>query len=122
MPFKKGDHANPHGRPPTELTLKFQIQRKLKELRDHAGYQEQVETVVAIADDIVETYFTTTDAKDKKAVLEFIADRTEGKPHQTTDITTDGESLNMSHLTNEELLELIAKAKLSTGNPQEHGD
>lgn len=46
-----------------------------------------------MAEELIQAYLDAKEPMVKKALFETIADRTEGKPHQTQDITSDGEKL-----------------------------
>jgi hypothetical protein len=76
-----------------EQTIKGQLKIALNKLRTIDGYEEKVEAVAALAEQMLEVALTTKDERVKLDYIKEIADRTEGKPQQHTDITSKGQSV-----------------------------
>ncbi len=91
--FKKGDRANPLGRPVTELSFTAQFKRKLAEQYTGEEYTEAVSNIEAMTDDFMKQYWLAKTVQDKAVVLDRFADRTEGKPQQKVDHTTKGDKI-----------------------------
>lgn len=111
--FEKGNRANPNGRPVAELTLSSVIKRKLVDQYTGEEYQEAVANVEHIAHKIINTALTTKDPQVLKQFAEFIADRTEGKAVQKTELTgEDGGPLRV---------DLVSYSDLSTDTGENDG-
>lgn len=91
--FKPGNNANPFGRPVAELTLSSIIRRKLADQYTSEEYLEAVSKVEHIANKILDTIMTTKDPRVLKEYSEFIADRTEGRPQNKVDVTSNGQTI-----------------------------
>ena len=104
--FKPGQSGNPNGRPKRDWTVAGLIEQAMEQ-EDETGvpYKKAVyEKLVKMAKD-----------GDIQAVKE-VNQRLDGMPKQSTDITTNGESLNFQHLTDEQItakLDEIAKNRVS---------
>lgn len=84
--FKKGNKA--HEGYDKTLSLSNWLDRELKrELEDSDDYGERMTVAKQIARDVISTLRTTENADTKLAYFKEIADRTEGKSKQSTEIT-----------------------------------
>jgi hypothetical protein len=91
--YKKGVSGNPKGAPAKELRLSHVIEKKMREIRNYEGYDEAVERVNFLAEKMITIAENTNDPAVLLSYIKEIADRTEGKPKQTSDVTSNGESI-----------------------------
>ena len=84
------------------------IELALKSAHTLGEYESARTKAQAMAEDFVNQYWEAKTVAEKKAVLDTIADRTEGKPKQQTDITSSDGSLAPI------LVQFVDKAELST--------
>lgn len=95
--FKKGQRANPLGRPLNELSFSLNLKRKLASEYTSEEYEEAVAYVDAITDQVMRIASDpTTEPALKLAYIKEIADRTEGRPTQRQELTgAGGKDLNV---------------------------
>ena len=97
MPFKKGKSGNPNGAPVKEMRIATWIEKELDQVvsreTDEHAYEAQVSTRQYLAKTLVKR--ALEDRKDALDYAKEVIDRTEGKPHQSTDITSKGEKIVM---------------------------
>ena len=100
MPFKKGQVANPRGRPPKLKSLTEKLRHKLK---DNCEYKVGKTNLEAIVDVLIEKA-----VGGESWAIKEILDRTEGKPVQMIDqsSTIKGE-MSMSLGLSPELKEIL---------------
>lgn len=89
--FKKGNTAS-LGNDKT-LRISTWIDKALDKPVDLEGYDQAMTARQAMAEDFVKQYFLATTIGDKSQVLDRLANRTEGMPKQSTDITSGGEKI-----------------------------
>ena len=91
--FKKGTSGNPKGRPPgpnAKTIIKKWLLAKEQMKNPISGTTETLTQL-----DIISLAQLVKARKGDTAAFNALLDRVDGKPKQTTDLTTDGESLNM---------------------------
>lgn len=76
-----------------ELKLSTQLDILLKKVNKDAGYEAQFSNAQALAEKIFNVAMSTEDPRTMLDYFKEIADRTEGKPKQSTDITSNGETI-----------------------------
>jgi predicted transcriptional regulator len=83
--FKPGQSGNPGGRPRTSV-LSAAIRRKLAEIDETDPQQRTFGQIIAekAIDDAI-----NGDARQRNEARRFLADRAEGKPHQSVSLSTD---------------------------------
>lgn len=95
--FKPGNNANPKGAPVKEMRvadwIKHELDKEDIDVSTREGYEKAVSMRRILAKKLVDTAITHEDAKIRLDYSKEVLDRTEGKPHQTTDITSDGEKI-----------------------------
>lgn len=113
VPFKPGQSGNPKGRPVAELTFGHVLRTKLISEYTSEEYEQAVAYIDAITDHMAKIASDkSTDPQVRLAYIKEIADRTEGKPKQQTELTgKDGGPIEVSNLTTAELQALIEAAK-----------
>lgn len=85
--YKKGVSGNPKGAPLKEETLSFWIRKALNEARTVEEYDEARTNAQAMAQDYVDQYWKAQTIQEKTMVLDRVADRTEGKAKQSTELS-----------------------------------
>jgi hypothetical protein len=91
MPFRKGQSGNLNGAPVKEHRLSYAIQKELSGSR-MGDYNKKIAVVQLLAKKLVDGAFSD----DPKLALEYIREimnRTEGRPRQSADLTTNGDSI-----------------------------
>lgn len=73
--------------------LKVEIAKRVPNLETMEGYQAEWDRLDAIANRIIDVALNSPDNKEAIAAISMIADRLDGKPKQSTDITSNGETL-----------------------------
>src|SRR5690348_4080797 len=96
-PPKKGEVRNPKGKPKGVEHSKTRLKRLLELTQKMKNPVTGKEENFTIAEQMDLALIAKARKGDVLAYREIL-DRLEGKPKQTTDITTDGESLNMGFL------------------------
>lgn len=83
--WKKGDKPALNNDKTAKLSVFFaKALKEAKTLTEYEGIRSQAE---AIATDFVHSYWDAKTITDKKTVIEVLADRTEGKPKQITELS-----------------------------------
>ncbi len=114
MVFKEGKSGNPEGtktkpkegRVSTWLLKELDKQAKLDE-NTKEGYESMVTNAQLLAEKIVKRALSDDDQS--LAYIKEVLDRTEGKPKQSTDITSKGEKIVMPILGGESQLSTDGK-------------
>lgn len=76
-----------------EHRLSTQLEILLKKANEGAGYEEKLNNAQALAEKVFAVAMSTEDPKTMLEYFKEIADRTEGKPKQSTDVTSSDGSL-----------------------------
>lgn len=98
--FKEGENHNPTGAKSVDQRISTYFKKSIEKIataKNIKEYDAAVSNAQAMSDDFVESYWTANTIQEKKAVLDTIMDRTEGKPQQAIDHTTNGQSINVFH-------------------------
>lgn len=73
--------------------LKIAIANRVPDLSTMEGYQAEWDRLDALAERIITIALQSPDNKEAIAAINFIADRLDGKPKQSTDVTSNGKTI-----------------------------
>jgi hypothetical protein len=108
MPFKAGQSGNPNGRPPSEqaYTNCLRVALNAECPKKKRRYLQLGAERVAIA------Y-----AEGEPWAVQHVADRLDGKPHQTSEVTHNTKSV--TEMTRDELLRIAAQDRVESQDAEE---
>jgi hypothetical protein len=107
MPFQPGNRANPGGRPKDQL---FTDRLRMALLEDDKKAKRRK------LDLVVDSLVANAIAGESWAVTQ-IADRLDGKPHQTSEVTHNTKSV--TEMTRDELLRIAAQDRVESQDAEE---